>query len=60
MTAAILSDTLPGLQPGPVTPRPVPDPIEPEPPPPPNPHDPDPYPRYEDEPPARPIDGASP
>jgi hypothetical protein len=32
------------------------DPIEPEQPPPPHPRDPDPYPRYEDVPPAQPID----
>jgi hypothetical protein len=41
---------------GPGEPRTPPDPIEPEQPPPPDPRDPDPYPRYEDEPPAQPID----
>jgi hypothetical protein len=41
---------------GPGVPRTPPDPIEPEPPPTPDPRDPDPYPRYEDEPPAQPID----
>ena len=43
----------------PVTPREPylpPDPIEPEPPPAQSPRDPDPYPRYEDVPPAQPID----
>jgi hypothetical protein len=35
-----------------------PDPIEPEQPPAPHPRDPDPYPRYEDVPPAQPIDRA--
>jgi hypothetical protein len=44
---------------GPGEPRTPPDPIEPEQPPPPDPRDPDPYPRYEDVPPAQPIDGRS-
>jgi hypothetical protein len=44
------------MQNGPGVPRTPPDPIEPEPPPAPDPRDPDPYPRYEDEPPAQPID----
>jgi hypothetical protein len=47
---------------GPNTPRTPPDPIEPvvpETPPLPDPRDPDPYPRYEDVPPARPVDSGS-
>jgi hypothetical protein len=41
---------------GPETPRSPPDPIEPDPTPPPDPRDPPPFPRYEDVPPARPLD----
>jgi hypothetical protein len=40
----------------PNTPRSPPEPLEPEPTPPPEPHDPPAYPRYEDVPPARPMD----